>query len=55
MVGAQVLVMTHAAKPPPDGPAGPMQYDVYINHRMNSLQQGVRCAAFPLASPRDCT
>lgn len=41
-IAVQVLVMTHAAKPPPDGPAGPMAYDTYINHRMNALQQGVR-------------
>ncbi len=39
-----MLVMTHAAKPPPDGPSGAMAYDAYINHRMSALQQGVRCA-----------
>ena len=43
----QVLVMTHAAKPPPDGQNGPMDYDAYINHRMNALQQGVRSALCP--------
>ena len=44
--------MTHAAKPPPDGQNGPMDYDAYINHRMNALQQGVRsaCSAGSLCS-----
>jgi hypothetical protein len=44
-----VLVMTHAAKPPPDGQNGPMDYDAYINHRMNALQQGVRSALCSLS------
>lgn len=40
-----VMVMTHAAKMPPEGSAGEIQYAAYINYRMTSLQQSVKAAA----------
>lgn len=39
---AQVMVLTHAAKVPPEGSGGTIQYAAYVNHRQSSLQQGVR-------------